>query len=86
MALTEDSPANLTRPCYSVFLPGLEEIKLVQRTLLEGRSSFFGVDFSQYDIHILHSAIPLADQQAIFDPARPGEQRIILSTNIAETS
>lgn len=69
-----------------MFLPGLDEIKAVRRTLEDDRQSLLNVPFERYDIHILHSAIPIADQQAVFAPAQKGEQRIILSTNIAETS
>lgn len=70
----------------TVFLPGLDEIKAVQRALLDMSKSLLEVDFHNYDIHILHSAVPVADQQAVFAPSSPGVQRIILSTNIAETS
>lgn len=70
----------------AVFLPGLEEIKAVQRVLLDTRQSLLDIDFAEYEIHILHSAVPVTEQQAVFAPAPKGLQRIILSTNIAETS
>ncbi|KAF7985388.1 hypothetical protein HWV62_6643 [Athelia sp. TMB] len=69
-----------------VFLPGWEEIQATQKTLL---SPSFGVKFndpSQYTIHLLHSSVPLAEQQIVFEPPAPGVRRIILATNIAETS
>lgn len=69
-----------------VFLPGLDEIKDVQKLLLS--HTIFGQDLSdesQFDLHILHSSIPPADQRRVFD-ASPGRRKIILSTNIAETS
>ena len=73
-----------------VFLPGWEEINTVRRHLVDMDSSrqlgFNFTDASKYSIHILHSTIPVAEQQAIFDPPPPGIRRIILSTNIAETS
>jgi HrpA-like RNA helicase len=69
-----------------VFLPGLDEIKAVQRILLDRQQPLLDVDFDRYEIHILHSAIPVAEQQAVFSPAEAGLQRIILATNIAETS
>jgi len=49
-----------------------------------------GLDFddqSKFEIHLLHSSVPVSDQQAVFEPLRdPMIRRIILSTNIAETS
>ncbi|TDL28437.1 P-loop containing nucleoside triphosphate hydrolase protein [Rickenella mellea] len=71
-----------------VFLPGWEEIQSVQRILLDS-SCPTGLHFSdptKYSLHVLHSTIPLAEQQLIFEPAPPGVRRIILATNIAETS
>ncbi|KAI8995637.1 P-loop containing nucleoside triphosphate hydrolase protein [Trametes punicea] len=73
-----------------VFLPGWDDISAVRRYLVENdRSRPLGFDFndtSKFSIHLLHSTIPVAEQQAIFDPPPPGVRRIILSTNIAETS
>ncbi|KAI1797890.1 P-loop containing nucleoside triphosphate hydrolase protein [Ganoderma leucocontextum] len=73
-----------------VFLPGWDDISAVRRSLLDiDRSKPLGFDFgdsSKFSIHLLHSTIPVAEQQAIFDPPPPGVRRIILSTNIAETS
>lgn len=54
--------------------------------LLDTKQSLLDVDFENYEIHILHSAVPVAEQQAVFSPTSQGVQRIILSTNIAETS
>ncbi|KAK7694658.1 hypothetical protein QCA50_001845 [Cerrena zonata] len=70
-----------------VFLPGWEDIVKVQKLLLDGGP--LGVPFndsSKYSLHLLHSSIPVAEQQVIFEPPPPGIRRIILSTNIAETS
>lgn len=70
-----------------VFLPGWDDIMGVQRCLQNPKGSL-GVNFntSKYSIHCLHSTVPLADQQVIFEPPPPGQRRIILATNIAETS
>ncbi|KII94379.1 hypothetical protein PLICRDRAFT_153980 [Plicaturopsis crispa FD-325 SS-3] len=71
-----------------VFLPGWEEIMALQRTLVD-TSRPLGVNFtdtSKYTIHLLHSSIPLAEQQVVFEPPPAGVRRIILATNIAETS
>jgi HrpA-like RNA helicase len=70
-----------------VFLPGLDEIKNTDK-LLRSRP-IFGMNFkdpSKFDIHVLHSSVPPADQKRIFDPIAPGTRKIILATNIAETS
>lgn len=71
-----------------VFLPGWEEIMSTQRMLLNPQEPLpinFG-NTSNYTIHLLHSTIPLADQQVVFEPPPAGVRRIILATNIAETS
>lgn len=70
-----------------VFLSGWDDIVGVQKILLDGGP--LGIPFSdssKYSIHLLHSSIPVAEQQVIFDPPPPGVRRVILSTNIAETS
>ena len=69
-----------------VFLPGWEEIQSLNRQLQERKLSLPLYDTTRYAIHLLHSSIPIAEQQVIFDPPPPGIRRIILSTNIAETS
>ena len=71
-----------------VFLPGWDEIIATQKALLYPFAPHavpFN-DTSKYSIHLLHSTIPLAEQQAIFEPPAEGVRRIILATNIAETS
>ncbi|KAK4620855.1 ATP-dependent DNA/RNA helicase DHX36 [Fulvia fulva] len=70
-----------------VFLPGLQEITGVQDILTSHRP--FGVDFSdteKFKICLLHSAVPAAEQREVLDPPQSGCRKIILSTNIAETS
>lgn len=70
-----------------VFLPGINDILRVENKLRE-LSAHFGFDFSdqgQFQILKLHSAIP-ESQSAPFEPVSPGSRRIILATNIAETS
>ena len=71
-----------------VFLPGWDEIQSVQRILVDPMTSL-GFDFSnrsKFELHVLHSTIPLAEQQKIFETPPDGVRRVILSTNIAETS
>ncbi|KAL1719478.1 hypothetical protein EV715DRAFT_251413 [Schizophyllum commune] len=72
-----------------VFLPGWDEIQSVTRMLTNPRNGSWRLPFSnssKYTIHALHSSVPLAEQQVIFEPPPEGVRRIILSTNIAETS
>ncbi|KAF5390271.1 hypothetical protein D9757_002934 [Collybiopsis confluens] len=69
------------------FLPGWEDITAVQKILLNPRGPLpINFNSENYSIHLLHSSVPLAEQQQIFDPPKKGVRRIILSTNIAETS
>ncbi|KAI0047834.1 P-loop containing nucleoside triphosphate hydrolase protein [Auriscalpium vulgare] len=69
-----------------VFLPGWDEIQSVNKLLLDNRFGLPFNDSSKYSIHLLHSTIPVLEQQVIFEPPPAGVRRIILSTNIAETS
>ncbi|XP_058039176.1 ATP-dependent RNA helicase DHX30 isoform X1 [Ahaetulla prasina] len=64
------------------FLPGWQEIKGVQQRLLE----ILGPHNSRYLILPVHSNIPMMDQQSIFPRPPPGVRKIVLATNIAETS
>ncbi|KAI1183623.1 P-loop containing nucleoside triphosphate hydrolase protein [Nemania serpens] len=69
-----------------VFLPGLDEILKVSETLQ--RQQLLGVDFkdqNNFRILMLHSSIQ-DSQQSVFEALPPGCRKIILSTNIAETS
>ena len=69
-----------------VFLPGWDEIQALNRQLQERRLGLPLHDPNRYSIHLLHSSIPVAEQQIIFDPPPIGVRRIIIATNIAETS
>ncbi|TCD71529.1 hypothetical protein EIP91_008910 [Steccherinum ochraceum] len=72
-----------------VFMPGWDEIVAVERLLKDVSGPFSLSRLSKsgkFEIHLLHSTIPVAEQQAIFEPPPAGIRRVILSTNIAETS
>jgi ATP-dependent helicase HrpB len=62
-----------------VFLPGASEILRLQR-ILESHSTRDSV------IHALYGELHLDAQQAVMNPAPKGVRKIILSTNVAETS
>ncbi|WP_370512552.1 ATP-dependent helicase HrpB [Dickeya sp. ws52] len=74
-----------------VFLPGVAEIKRLQ-TLLEntvsGDVAFNQVDVvvNQIDVCPLYGALTLAEQQKAILPAAAGRRKVVLATNIAETS
>ena len=65
-----------------VFLPGWEEITQV-RNLLENGA---GGDPDKFHLIVLHSTVSPAEQAMCFKPADKGKVKIILSTNIAESS
>lgn len=62
-----------------VFLTGQEEIESCERVLH---------DCHLPDLHVcsLFAALPQAQQMRAFEPAPPGMRKVILATNIAETS
>lgn len=90
LGLAATAVAHITKASESgailVFLPGWEEIKDVDE-LLRAESPL-GVDFNdpqRFQIIMLHSSIQ-DSQKTVFDPVPEGCRKIILSTNIAETS
>ncbi|MEY4762128.1 MAG: putative ATP-dependent helicase protein [Pseudomonadota bacterium] len=62
------------------FLPGAPEIRRVRALLEEGPSEPGLV------IHELYGELALDAQEAALQPARNGERKLVLSTNVAETS
>ncbi|XP_071346753.1 ATP-dependent RNA helicase DHX30 [Trachinotus anak] len=64
------------------FLPGWQDIKEVQEKL-EGKPHFSS---GSQMILPLHSSLSVADQQAVFQRPQMGQRKIVLTTNIAETS
>eukprot|EP00041_Stephanoeca_diplocostata_P007906 m.113547 g.113547 ORF g.113547 m.113547 type:complete len:1630 (+) comp17088_c0_seq1:99-4988(+) len=62
------------------FLPGWENIKEIRRLLEESPLK------RHMKVIALHSTVPQGEQQAAFEPAPPGVTKIILATNIAESS
>lgn len=69
-----------------IFMPGLGEIQKLNRSLVEEQP--LGIDFgdkAKFRLYQLHSLIE-QDQRTVFEESEPGVRKIILSTNIAETS
>jgi len=66
-----------------VFLPGIHEIEAVKNELQQKIKQGDGPTLK---IIPLHSSIPWDDHKRIFDESGPNERKVILSTNIAESS
>ncbi|KAM4028278.1 ATP-dependent RNA helicase DHX30 [Anomaloglossus baeobatrachus] len=64
------------------FLPGWQEIRRIQEILQEQ----LGYRNGSHLILPVHSNVPLMNQQTIFEQPPPGVRKIVLATNIAETS
>ena len=62
-----------------VFLPGRGEIHRAQDQLTSLRSS-------QIELFALYGELPMEQQQLAINPAAKGKRKIVLATNIAETS
>lgn len=82
MLLAPDG-ADLTRGSILIFLPGMGEIRTMTDRL-EGNRRFR--DSNRFEIIPLHSALSSREQRRAFLPSKEGCRKIILSTNIAETS
>ena len=63
-----------------VFLPGMAEIRRVERSLLDARLG------PAIQIAPLHGDLPQASQDAAIAPAPAGTRKVVLATSIAETS
>lgn len=74
----------LNRPPGAIlcFVPGWQEIQMIRAMLEEG----CGTRASPLVIHSVHSEVPRSEQMRIFNEPPTGVRKVILSTNIAETS
>merc|ERR1719334_2670730 len=68
-----------------VFLTGQEEIETAQELLIE-RSRKFGSKIAELIIVPIYANLPSEMQARIFEPTPPGARKVVLATNIAETS
>ncbi|XP_024120086.1 3'-5' RNA helicase YTHDC2 isoform X2 [Oryzias melastigma] len=67
-----------------IFLPGYDEIVALRERILN--EDTFCTHPESYQVLILHSDMHTLDQRTAMKPSPPGIRKIILSTNIAETS
>ena len=79
---------SLTHPpgAILVFLPGWQEINGLMELL---RNDYYNVGFRderRYRVLPLHSSVPMQGQAEVFTAFDDGVRKIVLSTNIAETS
>ncbi|XP_066481425.1 putative ATP-dependent RNA helicase DHX57 [Tiliqua scincoides] len=68
-----------------VFLPGLAEIKTLYKQL-QSNALFNNRHSKRCVVYPLHSSLSSEEQQSVFIKPPPGVTKIIISTNIAETS
>ncbi|KAG7197988.1 hypothetical protein KM043_016214 [Ampulex compressa] len=67
-----------------IFLPGYDDIVTVRGKIIgEEEKMNQGL---RYSLFVLHSNMQTCDQKKVFKPSPQGTRKIILSTNIAETS
>ncbi|KAL6848933.1 hypothetical protein ACP4OV_021516 [Aristida adscensionis] len=68
-----------------VFLTGQEEIETVEEILWR-RTRGLGTKITELVICPIYAHLPTELQAKIFEPAPPGARKVVLATNIAETS
>lgn len=76
-----DQNSSYSRSAVLIFLPGISEIE----DLYDAFSSAKYADL-KWDMVILHSLISTDDQEKVFKQPRKDYRRLILATNIAESS
>ncbi|KLU92471.1 hypothetical protein MAPG_11416 [Magnaporthiopsis poae ATCC 64411] len=86
-ALVTVMQIHLTEPPGDIllFLTGQEEIDTSCEILYE-RMKALGPNVPELIILPVYSALPNETQSRIFDPAPPGSRKVVIATNIAETS
>lgn len=80
-----DGKHNYPPGAVLVFMPGLAEIKMMYEQLQSNRM-FNNRGSTRCVVYPLHSTLSNEEQQAVFSRPREGVTKIIISTNIAETS
>mmetsp|Transcript_35442 Transcript_35442/g.104078 ORF Transcript_35442/g.104078 Transcript_35442/m.104078 type:complete len:1161 (-) Transcript_35442:105-3587(-) len=83
MELVDYIDLNLGDGAVLVFLPGFADISTLYNTMSSSRR--FG-DRAAFRVLPLHSSLSPAEQSAVFDVMPTGVRKVVLATNIAETS
>ncbi|XP_063233748.1 3'-5' RNA helicase YTHDC2-like isoform X2 [Bacillus rossius redtenbacheri] len=84
MALVLKLHAGGKKGAILIFLSGYDDIVALRDRILADEKKM--LDAGKFRIYLLHSKMQTSDQKQVFRPAPPGARKIILSTNIAETS
>ncbi|KAI1815171.1 P-loop containing nucleoside triphosphate hydrolase protein [Poronia punctata] len=86
-ALVTVMQIHLTEPSGDIllFLTGQEEIDTSCEILYE-RMKALGPSVPELIICPIYSSLPTEVQSRVFDPAPPGSRKVVIATNIAETS
>jgi HrpA-like RNA helicase len=79
-AVSAEPARKIVHGAILVFLPGRGEIESMARTLQDEDED------ELLNIHILHSGISQSLQRLVFQPPPPRKTKLILATNVAETS
>lgn len=69
-----------------VFLTGQEEIEAAAASARQVAKQLDGQGYPSLKVFPLYSALPTHQQLEAFKPSAPGMRKLILSTNVAETS
>ncbi|KAI5707002.1 hypothetical protein M8J76_016445 [Diaphorina citri] len=83
--ILEASEQKKSRGSVLIFLPGIHEITEMHAALEDYLKSLNKPEV-QWKIVVLHSSIPKEQQDLVFTRFPPGVRKIVLSTNIAESS
>nr|CAD48140.1 hypothetical protein [Brugia malayi] len=78
--LTQPLPGDIL-----VFLTGQDEIETLMESLLE-RTKYFGKKIKELIVLPIYANLPSDLQAKIFEPTPPNARKVVLATNIAETS
>lgn len=79
--------ADLEQGALLVFLPGAAEISRLKTRLASSTSLSNALgSSSKVQIYALHGAMQSSEQQAVFQKQKKGVRKIVIATNVAETS